>query len=130
MNDSIAWLRMSRPDDAATDAGIVRVFSGSNSPSVGFVYVAGYWTYQNARYAWRPGYWSPYRAGRMWVAPRYVWTPSGYVFVDGYWDYPLENRGMIFASVAFTQPVYLQANYVYRPRFVISKRQWSGSLAG
>ena len=32
--DSMAWLRMSRPVDAATAAGIVRVLSGSSSPSV------------------------------------------------------------------------------------------------
>src|SRR5436190_2081364 len=35
VNDSIAWLRMSRPDDAATEPGIVLVFSGSSRPSVG-----------------------------------------------------------------------------------------------
>jgi hypothetical protein len=36
VNDSTAWLRMSRPLDAATSGGIVRVFSGSRKPSVGF----------------------------------------------------------------------------------------------
>ena len=36
MNDSTAWLRISSPLDAATCEGIVRVFSGSSSPSVGF----------------------------------------------------------------------------------------------
>ena len=36
VNDSIAWLRMSRPLDAATSGGIVRVLSGSSMPSVGF----------------------------------------------------------------------------------------------
>ena len=35
VNDSIAWLRMSRPLDAATCGGMVRVFSGSSMPSVG-----------------------------------------------------------------------------------------------
>jgi len=34
--DSTAWLRMSRPVDAATCDGIVRVLSGSRRPSVGF----------------------------------------------------------------------------------------------
>src|SRR5688500_20403062 len=36
VNDSIAWLRMSRPLEAATSGGIVRVLSGSSTPSVGF----------------------------------------------------------------------------------------------
>ena len=31
----MAWLRMSRPLEAATCGGIVRVLSGSSSPSVG-----------------------------------------------------------------------------------------------
>ena len=97
-------------------------------PDPNTVFVPGYWVYTSGRYNWRAGYWSPYRAGRIWVAPRYVWTPSGYLFVDGYWDYPLEARGMIFAPVNFNQPVYLQANYVYRPRFVISVGAVSDSL--
>jgi hypothetical protein len=97
-------------------------------PDPNTVFVPGYWIYAGGRYNWRAGYWSPYRVGRIWVAPRYVWTPSGYLFVDGYWDYPLENRGMIFAPVNFNQPVYLQANYVYRPRFVISVGAVSDSL--
>jgi hypothetical protein len=97
-------------------------------PDPNTVFVPGYWVYTSGRYNWRAGYWSPYRAGRIWVAPRYVWTPNGYVFVDGYWDFPLENRGMIFAPVNFAQPVYLQANFVYRPRFVISVGAVSDSL--
>ncbi len=36
VNDSIAWLRMSSPLEAATSGGIVRVFSGSSRPMVGF----------------------------------------------------------------------------------------------
>ena len=35
MNDSTAWHRMSSPLDAATFGGIVRVLSGSSTPSVG-----------------------------------------------------------------------------------------------
>ena len=97
-------------------------------PDPNTVFVPGYWVYTGGRYNWRAGYWSAYRAGRIWVAPRYQWTPSGYVFVDGYWDYPLENRGMIFAPVNFAQPVYLQASFVYRPRFVISVGAVSDSL--
>jgi hypothetical protein len=90
------------------------------APDPNAVYVSGYWVYSGGRYAWRAGYWAPHRVGRIWVSPRYVWTPSGYIFVDGYWDYPLEDRGVIFAPIVFTQPVYADVAYVYRPRFVVA----------
>ena len=32
----------------------------------------------------------------------YVWAPRGYVFVDGYWDYSLGRRGVLFAPVSFS----------------------------
>ena len=28
-----------------------------------------------------------------------MWTPGGYVFVDGYWDYQMSARGVMFAPV-------------------------------
>ena len=31
----------------------------------------------------------------------YVWTPRGYVFVDGYYDYSVARRGVLFAPVYF-----------------------------
>ena len=34
--------------------------------------------------------------------PTTRWTPYGYVFVDGYWDYPLRQRGVLFAPVYFS----------------------------
>ena len=53
---------------------------------------------------------------RLGLGPaHYVWSPSGYLFVDGYWDRPLMQRGMMFAPVYFQQPLYRQPNYVYTP---------------
>src|SRR5262249_34874401 len=88
------------------------------APDDNSTYVPGYWTYQDARYVWRPGYWAAYPPGAIWVPARYVWTPSGYVFVSGYWDYPLEARGVIFAPVVFTQPYWNDPAWAYRPRYV------------
>ena len=44
----------------------------------------------------------------------YVWTPRGYVFAEGHWDYALERRGVLFA------PVYLPRHVRERPRFTYS----------
>lgn len=55
-------------------------------------------------YAWRPGYWMRARRDRLWVTAHYIWSPRGYVFVDGHWDFPFEQRGLLFAPVRFERP--------------------------
>ena len=49
----------------------------------------------------------------------YVWTPSGYLFVGGYWDLPVANRGLMFAPVYYPQPVYAQPSFVFTPSISI-----------
>jgi WXXGXW repeat (2 copies) len=84
------------------------------------LYVPGSWMWRDERYAWRPGFWRPARLGWVWVPAHYVWTPGGCVFVDGYWDYPLETRGVLFAPVVFTRPLWRTPGWCYRPRFVVN----------
>ena len=64
----------------------------------------------------------------MWIAAHYQWTPQGYVFIDGRWDYPLDGRGMLFAPVAFTSPVYQQTGYVYDPGYLIDSEMLADNL--
>jgi hypothetical protein len=87
-------------------------------PDDNSIYVPGVWVYNDGRFLWRPGYWSAMQTGRVWVPPHYSWTPAGYAYVDGYWDYPLEDRGLIFAPVRFNQP--LAPNAVYQPDYVVN----------
>ena len=58
--------------------------------------------------------------GRVWIPPYYQWTPNGYVYVDGYWDYPLQDRGVMFAPVYFSQPLWNNSNWSYQPSYVVS----------
>ena len=82
------------------------------APSSDRVWVSGCWISRHTRYAWRPGFWAQAYPDWVWVPAHYVWTPCGFVFVDGYWDYPVVRRGVLFA------PVYIQPTvYVHRPRF-------------
>ena len=37
----------------------------------------------------------------MWSPAHYLWTPAGYVHVEGYWDRPLAQRGVVFAPRRF-----------------------------
>jgi hypothetical protein len=98
------------------------------APDDNSVYAPGYWVYQETRYVWRPGCWLAARSGMVWVPPHYVWTPAGYVFVPGYWDYPLERRGLLFAPVIFRRPLWADPAYRYRPAYVVECRPLLESL--
>jgi hypothetical protein len=54
------------------------------------------------------------------VPARYIWTPYGWVFASGYWDYAFGARGMLFAPVFFTRPLWLTVGWFYRPSFAIA----------
>src|SRR5205823_605351 len=69
------------------------------APDATSSYVPGCWVYQQTRYLWRPGYWIAYRPHWVWTPAVYVWTPGGCLFIDGYWDHPLDERGLLFAPV-------------------------------
>jgi hypothetical protein len=49
-----------------------------------------------------------------------VWTPSGYVFVDGYYDYSVPRRGIVFAPVYFQGGLRTQRGFSYSPSTVIN----------
>jgi hypothetical protein len=90
------------------------------APTETHVYVPGSWVYRE-RYVWRPGYWTEYRPGWVWVAAHYRWTPAGYVFIDGYWDFPLVDRGVLFAPVYISPVVYTAPAFVYTPTYVVQE---------
>jgi hypothetical protein len=89
-------------------------------PSDDAAWMPGLWAYQEQRFVWRPGYWTAFRPGRLWVPARYYWTPRGYVFVSGYWDYPLEERGLLFAPVVFSRPLWTTPGWSWRPTLAIN----------
>lgn len=99
------------------------------APNADSSYVPGYWYYNSPdqRFAWRPGYWAPFRTGRIWTSPQYMWTPNGYVFVPGYWDYPLDDRGLLFAPAYFPTPLWNNAGWFYQPNYVVSLNLFFGS---
>lgn len=92
----------------------------TQAPNADSMYVPGAWLWQGDRFVWQPGYWSAAQEGRVWMPPNYLWTPRGYAYVDGYWDYPLQNRGVMFAPVYFNQPLWNNSNWAYQPSYVLS----------
>lgn len=85
-------------------------------PSADHFWIPGCWNWRGNAYAWRPGYWSTGHSNWVWIPERYLWTPSGYVFCRGYWDYPVTNRGVLFAPFWFQRPVYVTTGFRYVPR--------------
>jgi len=63
-----------------------------------------------------------------WIPAHYVWAPRGYVFVDGYWDYSVDRRGVLFAPVYFAAGVYTRPRFHYSPVTVIDLTVFSDHL--
>ena len=87
----------------------------SPQPEEQAYWVQGSWIYDGGAYAWQPGYWTSHRDGWVWTPARYVWTPYGAVFVNGYWDYSPLRRGLLFAPIYFRSNCYLRPGFFYRP---------------
>jgi hypothetical protein len=85
------------------------------APSADFVWIPGCWIWFQARYAWQPGFWSLGRPDWDWIAAHNIWTPRGHVFVTGYWDRPVEHRGLLFAPVHFDPLLVGAGHYRYAP---------------
>ncbi|MEY4918411.1 MAG: hypothetical protein RL616_2324, partial [Verrucomicrobiota bacterium] len=97
----------------------VEVGPNIEAPSDDYGWTPGYWAWYQGRYAWSPGYWAVGRADWDWCPGHYVWTPRGFIFVGGFWDYPVARRGVIFAPVYFESGVYSRHGYIYSPTIVI-----------
>jgi hypothetical protein len=83
-------------------------------------YVPGSWVPGDSGYLWRPGYWLEGQDNWVWNNASYAWTPGGYVYSNGYWDYPLAGRGVLFAPVSFSRPIFARPGFVFRPRFTVA----------
>lgn len=56
-------------------------------PSSAHIWIAGYWTWQNARYAWMAGHWEvPPSTSAVWVNPRWEPESGAFRFYEGHWS--------------------------------------------
>jgi hypothetical protein len=102
--------------------------ASSPAPTPTSFFIPGTWYYHQTRYVWRPGYWLEPQVGWVWIPARYVWTPAGYIFLEGHWDFDLSRRGLLFAPVYFTSPIYRRPAWSYRPTFVVQTDFLMGAL--
>jgi WXXGXW repeat (2 copies) len=98
------------------------------APDANSMYLPGCWVYQETRYLWRPGFWTAYRPNWLWIPAGYTWTPSGYIFTDGYWDYPLDQRGLCFAPAFINRGVFLAGRRPFSPWYAVNNDFLLGSL--
>ena len=92
-------------------------------------FVPGVWVWRDTRYMWRPGTWVRMPADWVWQPSHYVWTPAGCLFVDGYWDHPLDQRGLLYAPVVVPQNVLVaRQTIVYEPTYVVRPAFLTGAL--
>lgn len=103
------------PEPPAT----VEVGPNIAAPSANHMWLPGCWIWRQDRYVWRPGFWADVQPDWVWIPAHYVWAPRGYVFVDGYWDYSIARRGVLFAPVYFNSSVYARRGFSYSPKAVI-----------
>lgn len=108
--------------------GTVEVGPNIAAPSHDHVWLPGCWIWQQNRYAWQPGYWAPMQPAWDWVPAHYVCSPRGYVFVNGYYDYSVSRRGVLFAPVYFHAGVRSRRGYSYSPSIVIDLRLFNAHL--
>ena len=89
------------------------------APGDDHFWIPGSWQYnQNQsqnQYDWQAGYWSQGYDDWVWIPSRYIWTPSGCIYRDGYWDYAVQSRGTMFCPMAFPSGY----NQQFRPRYVV-----------
>lgn len=98
----------------------LEVGANVDAPSEDYGWTPGCWIWREGRYAWRAGYWSEGRADWVWVPAYYVWTPRGVIYVEGFWDYPVAQRGVLFAPIWYSSRGYARRGYSYSPRVVIN----------
>ena len=88
-------------------------------PSSDDIWVPSCQYWHQDHYVDRPGYWLTANSQWVWTPSHYIWTPRGYIFCDGHWDYPLEDRGVLFAPVYFPPSYYGRSGYSYSPSIVL-----------
>jgi WXXGXW repeat (2 copies) len=97
------------------------VASPGPPPNPETFFVPGSHVWVDGRYMWRAGYWARVQPGYVWVSSHYRWTPTGYVYIPGYWDLAVSRRGFLYAPIV-VDPNVVTVGFVYTPAYVVPDR--------
>ena len=91
--------------------------NGPSSPPPGadYFWIPGTWQYVQNQFVWQAGFWAQAQDNWVWVNNRYISTPSGCLYREGFWDYEVDSRGTVFC------PMNFRAGYSqpFRPQYVV-----------
>ena len=117
-----------RPLDATPPASLENGPS-SPAPTADSYYVPGRWVFRDGQWAWQPGAWTQNQGNMVYVPPTYQPTQNGSLYIPGYWDYPLEDRGLLFAPVSFSGTPWVgNPGWGYQPGYTVGLGGLLGSL--
>lgn len=90
-----------------------------NPPSYDYFWIPGHWKYDEEKrdFVWYRGRWQEFNENWQYVPAHYVWREKGYILVEGYWDWGLEDRGTAYACVSVPQDD--RGSLAYLPSYVI-----------
>lgn len=98
------------------------------APSANHFYIPGHWRPRGEQYVWQAGYWSQAKPGWVWTPACFLLTPAGAVYVAGRWDYPLAQRGLLFAPEAMDAAAAARPGFRFTPRYVVNTRALTDHL--
>ncbi len=90
-----------------------------SSPQDDYFWNSGFWWYNANKdeYEWVDGQWEQLDPNWVLIPAHYTWRPEGYVFIDAYWDWPLDALGEAY------EPVYIppaqRETIIYEPVRVV-----------
>lgn len=114
------WADAGSPQGYLPTPPAPRLETPSLAPSNQSFWLPGHWAYEQNQYQWTPGYWTDRYSDWIWQPASYIRTPTGFVFVSGYWDYEPTVRGTPFAPVVISPIAYGLPGFRYQPNIPIA----------
>ncbi len=102
------------------------------TPGPGFIWIPGYWQWNNVEYYWVPGTWMvPPTPGSLWTPGYWEFRDGAYVFNHGYWgphvgfyggiDYGYGYNGSGFEGGKIKRPATNRASFNGGPQGIAAK---------
>ena len=98
-------------------------------PKANCFFIPGEYVPDGEEVVWKKGYWADVQPGWSWVPARWIRQPEGWVYQDGFWDRPLEARGILFAPAALDGDADVVGQLFYSPYTIVSPELY-GQLYG
>ncbi len=96
-------------------------------PANAYYWVLGCWEWdkKTQSYQWFAGRWEMFNEHWVYVPAQYYWREEGYLFVPGFWDWPIEKRGTAFADAAISKQareyLVLEPTEVLNPLYIMER---------